>query len=356
MIPECKWQPIKRLFRTGGILAILISVIFTGRLHAQMRDTITLPDFSYKYQAPEPYHWKRIGTFHNRVMFGNSLFEMDSVLYSFGGFDTVFTQRELNVVDGSKLRPDYSFHYPGRGFFYNICWAQDSFLFLGGGHDSSKSFYAEQDFWKYNWSSQRWTRLKDLPFYYSFQPCIFNYKDQVFACIPVMSGPGFRFNTPTLYHYDLPSDTWLFICKGITLPTSGNANFLAFILGDNLYTQNIAFKDAAFTTQFYRCNLENFTWTRMADIPGSGRDADFALSDGRYAYVGSGGTSTAYYTKQVFRYDPFKDLWEEIHSLPHFLRRAQGWCFKGKYYVGFGINDRYGTYGIWQLIQDEKED
>src|SRR6478609_4328549 len=89
--------------------------------HAQPQPTV-LPEVSFIKPAKDHYIWEKVGQIKGRVKIGNSVAVGDSIVYSFGGIDTVrgqwagwqpFTrddrhmeQGELSFWSDGKLEPD----------------------------------------------------------------------------------------------------------------------------------------------------------------------------------------------------------------------------------------------------------
>ena len=339
------WLAVKRIFFLWLYLLLPVTALF-----AQSAKPFALPDFTFTYQSSDGYRWKKAGEVKGRTILGNTVLAVDSAVYSFGGFDTHIAQREMNrIVDGKLLRED-SFHYPGKGFFFNIAFLRDSFLYIGGGNDSGAMHYAQSDFWQYNRNTGGWKRLADLPFYYHYAVSVFEHRGETVVLVPQLSGAGFEIVTPTFYTYDAAADRWRLLSN--SQPDSALWRPATFQIGNDIYAlfQEHHYFGGGGDNRFYKFNLDSLKWTALAPMPGSVKDFAFAFSDGHYGFIGGGGsTGGAVFTNTVFRYDPYQARWEEIRRLPRFIRHAVAWTFLGERYVGFGINEEADTVIIWKL-------
>ncbi len=91
-----------------------------------------------------------------------------------------------------------------------------------------------------------------------------------------------------------------------------------------------------FLTIFQPCCSQS-GWKSIARLPSS-RDQAVAFSIGSFGYVGTG--NWGHVKDDFWRYDPTKDIWEEIASMPTGGRTgAFSFAIDGKGYVGGGLND-----------------
>jgi N-acetylneuraminic acid mutarotase len=82
------------------------------------------------------------------------------------------------------------------------------------------------------------------------------------------------------------------------------------------------------------------TWSQKASLH-VGRHRAVAFSIGNFGYVGTGGNGI--YLKDLWKFDPAEDSWEEVASMPTMGRiGAMSFAINGKGYVGGGVNERNG--------------
>jgi hypothetical protein len=307
--------------------------------------------------APEQYAWKRMALIRGRTLFNNAVACSGDAVYSFGGFNMLRVQREMNRLAGKKLIQD-SLEYPGAGFMSNLFFIRDSLMYIGGGHDSGASRYSYTDFWRYNRHSRSWTRLHDLPFLYHHPPTMFAEDGRIIVLVASLKGAKLQDAAPTFYEYFPDSDRWEAISE--ELPVSwlahtdaGGSSFglflCAFKIADDIFVFFQVWETG--TNSFFKFSLADNQWTELPPFPGNTHKlmGAFAFSDGMYGYIGGGFGRLEGNSREVFRYDPEWRTWEQIKDLPLGLRMAKAWRFKGESYVGFGINDKGQTVGIWQL-------
>jgi hypothetical protein len=330
---------------------------------AQTAKRADLPEYVFIPPSAEKYDWKRVALVRGRTLFANEIACSDSVVYSFGGFNTLRAQHEMNRLGGNRLIQD-TLSYPGSGFMDNIFFIRDSLMFIGGGCDSGMCRYAYQDFWQYNLNSHEWRRLHDLPFYYLRSPTVFKDRDHIRVLIARLRGEQLREALPVFYEYDVQADRWKIISDDLPLTgflTRYNLNsasfwlsLSAFNIGEYIYVlcqSSCNFQDDCANT-LLRFNPQNGEWKALHPFPGGTQQmllAAFAFSDGVYGYVAGGFGHHAGNSKDVYRYDPEMDKWEQIASLPLGVHWAKSWTYRGEHYVGFGINDKDLTVALWKL-------
>lgn len=328
------------------IIALLICTCLSAACLAQHK-IVQLDNFVFTDRKADGYGWERVARIRHRALFSNSIACVADTVYSFGGFDTKHALREMNRLEGGRLVKD-SLHYPGAGFFHNIFFATDSMLFIGGGKDSSESRYSFNDFWQYNRYTHAWKQLKDLPFYCLAPPRVLPGDTDVVVLVSRLEGEAFQVTHPVFYRYDIGSDTWQVL--SIAPPVAGLLNPVACRNGDDLY---VFFEHqrmfANYSRSFYDYNLQEGTWRELAPFPGRERSFTLLFCDNRYCYIGGGIGNKIVNYKDMYRYDPRKDLWEQIRDLPEGVRHAATWQFQGAHYIGFGLTDEQNEILIWKM-------
>jgi hypothetical protein len=331
---------------------------------AQAQKAISLPEAVVIPTSSDDYTWERMLQVKGRTIFNNTIAATDSLVYSMGGFNTLRVQKEINRIEGTQLLKD-TLTYPGAGSMNNIFFIQDSFMYIGGGHDSGRSYYSSRDFWAWNSNAHTWKRLKDLPFYYLHSLHSFSWKGKTIVLIGRLEGKDLKDATPVAYEYDAEQDEWIIrskylppsiLTKGEAAPFN-NSQFLrsaAFIIGSDIFIlfQNTCGIAGRCTNTFYKLSLSSGNWTELQPFPADSKflSSSFAVSDDIFGYVGGGFSSiTGQNLKQVYRYDPERSKWERIKDLPRGVRYAKGWRYKNQSYIGFGINDKDLTVVVWRL-------
>ncbi|MBK9272693.1 MAG: T9SS type A sorting domain-containing protein [Saprospiraceae bacterium] len=102
------------------------------------------------------------------------------------------------------------------------------------------------------------------------------------------------------------------------------------------------------------------SWTRMETMPRSAQARNHPVTfslDGK-GYVTTGNTITnSLFLKDVWRYDPELNSWEELDTFPGLARGyAYGLAYEGKAYLGFGINPEVGFLrDLWEFDPDSEQ-
>ena len=327
---------------------VVIILLLSLPAMAQQVKVVDIPEFTYHDNNPDRYKWKKVCIIRDRIIFCNAIACTDDMIYSFGGFNTEVAQHEMNAIVKGKFRKT-DLQYPGRGFMDNLFFIRDSLLYVGGGVDSNQTNYNWEDFWQYNLNTKAWKRLKDLPFYYRNWQNVFTGDDKVIALIPQLGGEGFKQIKVVFYAYDPATDHWTQLERADAAPDI--ASPVSFKIGDDVFvfSQSAKGKDGP-VNAFYKFNITTREWASLPPFPGAGRTLAFGCSDGRYGYVGGGIVGkNAGNGRDVYRYDPIGTKWERFTDLPRGVRWAKGWSFKDDVYVGFGINDNYGSVEVWKM-------
>ena len=354
-------------------LLILLAFVLAGTTGlAQTSRVHPLSEFVYVPQTPDKYTWEEVSHIRGRTIFHNSIATTDSAVFCFGGHGGKHSfpgycmhrvQREMNLLDGKKLRKD-SINYPGKGFMRNLFFIRDSSIFIGGGHDSCDTQYAWSDFWRYDLRSHTWQRQKDLPFYYHLPLNVFADSHRTLVLVPKIDERNFQEPAAaTIYEYEPAKDSWTPISPPLPfgnelLPADCASKGqhiwpIAFKIEDNIYvllqSDGGEKNHPGCSSTFYKFSLKTRDWTKLSSFPGWLETFAFAGSDGVYGYIGGGLAFSVAYRKEVYRYDPEREKWERITNLPEGVIYANSWNFKGEMYVGFGKNDRENTITVWRL-------
>ncbi len=346
------------------------------------KQPVALPEVAFIKPAKDHYIWEKAGQIKGRVKVGNSVAVGDSVVYSFGGIDTIrgqwagwqpFTrddrhlaQGELSFWSDGKLERD-SIHYPGKGFYHNLFFYNNGFLYVGGGHDSGASLYAWPDFWRYDLNQHLWSRLRDIPIYYRHRLYVYPNDSGALILAATLKNELFKEATPALLQYNATDDTWSLksqILKATDLAVTPPEGFISgalepipFRIENDLYI--LLLSTCGFggdcPNSFFKLSMSDGKWIALPPFPGTIKAHCFAFSDGTYGFVGGGIGAGPFNSRVVYRYDPRREEWSRIEDLPNGLRRAVGWNFRGENYVGFGLTDELDRIVIYKLKEKKKK-
>jgi hypothetical protein len=363
---------LKKIRMTRLLLVLLLC--FPALVLAQKH--VTLSEVTFIKPAKDHYIWEKAGQLKGQVLLGNRVAVADSMVYSFGGFDTLRAQGaelysrrdghrelgDLRIYADEKLIRD-TVHYPGEGFTRNLFFYSRGSLYVGGGHDSGGSTYAFPDFWRYDLKKHTWSRLRDIPFYYARAPYVYPNDSGALILAATLRNDQFKEATPALFQYNTYDDTWSLksqilkptdlaqtppdsIIKSTLEPVSFRVDSVIYVL-----LLNPCGFSGDCPNSFFKLSLSDGTWTALPPFPGTIKISCFAFSDGTYGYLGGGIGKGPYTSRVVYRYDPMREEWTRIEDIPNGLRYAQGWNFRGETYLGFGITDEKDRIDFYKLKQ-----
>lgn len=127
-------------------------------------------------------------------------------------------------------------------------------------------------------------------------------------------------------------------------PNDNNTGSTGFLIDDNIYVGLGQYR--GYTKDFWRYNISKDIWQKMADFPGDYRVNAFSFNAQGSGYIGGGYNLTKFpYPKMIdlWRYDVAGDLWRKKESLPITYKKGlylegvsyqnSGYCFyKGELY------------------------
>lgn len=95
-----------------------------------------------------------------------------------------------------------------------------------------------------------------------------------------------------------------------------------------------------------------FQWEQRASLPAQGRWGAYTFEIDGLGYV-AGGHDGVNFRKDVWRYDPNADIWEQVADMPSVRRHGTAWSINGKGYVTCG-QSATTTYSnmLWEYDPD----
>mgnify|MGYP002521249345 FL=1 len=150
-----------------------------------------------------------------------------------------------------------------------------------------------------------------------------------------------------LWQYDPASDQWTQYAA--TTPLDGRVNATACVDADQNIYLGLGFNgrygaDNTYLRDWWRINLTDGQWTRLADYPNHNTDNAVAFAGNGELYVGYGFCWT--YARDMFRYDILSDHWDtiDVHVASHgYPPRSFGGCgctCGGRYFAGTGYKGK----------------
>ena len=199
-------------------------------------------------------------------------------------------------------------NFPGEGRNGGITFSLLGKGYWGLGGNPSNSFL--KDMWAYDPATDSWTQKNDFPF------------DLPAVAAATTSEKGYVLSySGNLYEYNPVADTWKYLSS---FPGGSRPGITGFGLGENVYfgtgngivldanNQLPTFKD------FWKYDIPQNKWIRIADLPGVSRTAAVSFVIGEKAYVGLGfnGIGAPPIYKDMWRYDATADTWVQIADFP----------------------------------------
>jgi N-acetylneuraminic acid mutarotase len=230
--------------------------------------------------------------------------------------------KQLNDFPGEGRNDGISFSLLGKGY-----WG------LGG--NTSNSFL--RDMWAYDPATDSWTQKNDFPF------------DLPGVAAATANDKGYVMTySGSLYEYSPVTDAWKYLSS---FPEGNRPGIAGFGLGGNLYfgTGNGVVMDANNQypplKDFWKYDLSQNTWIRIADFPGVGRTAAVSFVIGEKAYVGIGynGVGAPPFYKDMWSYDATSAAWTQIADFPE-PNATVGIVFSNATKGYIGVNENNETH------------
>jgi|GEM_PF-3279724 len=293
--------------------------------------------------------WKKVATFPGHLML-NTVCPLPGFDVALGGFYEDHTERRFfKILDGKVA--EWEVPYPGKGFAKNILFYKDSVLYCGGGLDSNKAGYSQNDFWKLDLKTKQWQRLKDLDFYYLDRPSVFVDSDKIWLVVARFTDKELKQPGTAIYTYDTGKDSWE---KTDTGPNSSLILPRSFVIGGDIY---LFFEGQTYANQFsgalYSFNKMTHAWKKCSPYPGEARIASVPFVYSGMGFI-AGGTNlpSSNNMATVYGYDPITDSWRKAGFLPAGVSAATAWQgHDGGIYVGFGKPNATDNCFIWELVE-----
>lgn len=308
----------------------------------------------------------RDSDFSGRARANVSSFIIDNKLYVFGGYDgrTRFNDLwEIEIPAGSSNTgawkqlaslesttatvTDASTANYGRS--EGVGFSIGSVGYIGAGYDGTNYM---RDFWKYDPSSDSWTQVANLTGTGRYGAYAFALNNKGYV------GGGNDGNyLNDVYEYDPTSDAWT------TIPSIGRKreyastfviDGVAYIVGgrnSSTYPIDlIAFDGTNWTQKRQISNVSDESYDDDYSTIARSSASTFVLNGKAYLACGTNGTLL----RNIWEYDPVKDLWEEKTSFEATARTgAIGFAINGRGFVALGKSGSNYFDDINEFFPDE---
>lgn len=222
-----------------------------------------------------------------------------------------------------ELDHGFAFSLKGKGYF------------VTGGGVSGGNTYVTKEFYSYEAATDTWTKLEDFP-----GPA------RGYAVGAVMNGKAYLgfgvasnfSDLKDLWVFDPDTETWSELascdCTGRGHPAFIALNNKIFVGLGNNFAGNL--------NDWWVYDAETDTWSEGEDFPSHERHHPYYFGIGDYVYVGMGHgnfmINGVNIYKDLYRYDPQTDQWEEMEEIPgegrvagtQFTYNGKGYALSGQ--------------------------
>lgn len=305
-----------------------------------------------------------------------------------------WSQESVSIVSNWKRLKDF----PGGQRYKGAAFSVHGKGYMGLGTKLSNA--VQNDLWEYTPSSDSWLKVADFPGQGRILPAVFMDADNGYV------GGGQSLDNPDqlplidFYKFNPSTNTWTRIADntsveksfpGYSVSTSDLQHFANLKSGflhkysttDNTWSlvyssadgtinrspQSFCIKNRIFiiggcnnpvlngtTNQVWEFNESTNTITKKADFPGSSRYGGFSFSIDNYGYIGCGVyyifNGVVQYLTDVYRYNPENDTWIQMPSFPAgYKLNSISFNIDSKAYVltGYDYNTRLLTGDVWEF-------
>lgn len=212
---------------------------------------------------------------------------------------------QLNIVTRAGL--------PAEGRDDAVAAVVQGVLYTGSGLTSG--FYNTNDWWKYDFESDSWQQLPNMPLEPRQYIKGFTYKE----CIYLFGGYQNEQNTfNDLWRYHTQTGEWTQLDS---LPGNRRWGSFAFTLGEYAYIGGG--KDTLqYLADFYRYHIPTNTWKRLPDLPFGPRGHGISAANNESAFLGLGANDTANTHGDLWKFEGRTETFTKVTELDSGLWRA----------------------------------
>lgn len=196
--------------------------------------------------------------------------------------------------------------YPGPRRSFGIGDVYEGKAYLGFGTDGSADL---NDLWSFDPATNEWTELASCPCLRRTHPAMVAHNGKIYVGL----GGTSLGNSKDWWAYDIASDTWE---QKADFPSSRRHHPFQFAIGDYVY---VGFgHGVSIYNRWYRYDPSDDTWMEVAQLPAEGRVAGTQFSNNGKGYVlsGDGETHSSMDEGEFWSFDPVANVWEQLPSHP----------------------------------------
>lgn len=293
-----------------------------------------------------PTEWTRSTVFDSDPRNGAATFTINNVAYVVGGFmKTNEVLKDNWSFNGTEWTAKAAFTGPARHSAVGFSVAGSGYVGLGYGGDNTNSLTALKDFYKYNPTTNSWTKIAEFPGEARFGAVAFAIGNKAYVGLGITSTDK---TFSDFYEYDPAGDTW----KKINTPFAYKKAFAYSFVINNVAYVGGGYSNGVPTDDFY--SFDGSTWTPLEALKTTSIDArrynSGAFAIGNYGYVVSGRSASGI-VSTVWKYDPSAKSWTDKHeSLGSAREKAVSFALDGKGYITTGSSGTNFFEDTWKFV------
>lgn len=246
--------------------------------------------------------------------------------------------------------------FPGNARELAASFSVDGIGYVGLGYNRRLTKKELSDFWKYDPSSDEWTRLSDFPDA-RYNGVSFAIGDKAFV------GAGFDGTDVRgdFWEYDYKNDAWTSIA---TNPGEKKESAFVFVINGKAYYGG-GTNNGSYSLDFWEFDPEAKTWKKKNPDDEEDYYDEFSLAIRRHSataftlnnmgYIAGGNIGS--YTSTIYEFDPSSGSWTAKTDFEGSSRvQAVAFSINGRAFVGTGYNGSRRTDDFWEFMPFEDYD
>lgn len=266
------------------------------------------------------YGYTGLGTNINNTLF----YEPNNDLWKFNATENTWTL--CAELPGQKREDAVAFSINGKGY-------------AGLGNSGGNIFFS--DFYEYDPVSNKWAKKADFPGLIRQGATSAVINNKAYFGMGLGQGPVYL---KDFWEYDPETDKWKQLSD---YPGAGSYEMVGFAINSKGY-MGLGNGDPYYSSvrDFWEYNPSSDNWTRLNDFPGLARSGATGFSISQYGYIGMGygklPTDNFDIFKDFWRYDVVNAIWSRLADLPFKgRRRSVNFILGNKAFICSGINNDY---------------
>lgn len=207
-----------------------------------------------------------------------------------------------------------------------VSFVIDNNVYIGTGYNVNEDDEYMNDFWKYDPTTDSWTKIASFPGVGRTGAVSFVIDGKAY----VGTGYSGKIKLKDFYMYDPTSDTWTSVAD-----FGGSARYGAVAFGIGAYGYVGTGFDDNNLRDFYKFDPTSGTWTQIVSIGGSKRVNAATFTINNIAYVCTGVNNGIYQT-DLWAFDPATETWTQKKDLDE----DDSWTITRSHAVGFNLNNK----------------